>query len=260
MQTIRKYGNPPFSIALIHGGPGAPGEMAPVAKELSGDYGVLEPLQYANTLSGQINQLKQQVKGSAITPVTLIGWSWGAWLSFLFTAQNPSYVKKLILIGSGPFEEKYVPEIMQTRLGRLPEKDRERIKSFPQLINNAKDNEKDKVFCQFGPLLAKADFYNPLPHEDDIIECQYDVYESVWGDAKEIRSTGKLLEYGKKITCPVIAIHGDYDPHPSEGVREPLAKTIKDFRFVLLEKCGHKPWYEKEAKDQFYELLRQELK
>ncbi len=45
MTNIRKYGNPPFSVAVIHGGPGAPGEMAPVARELSSRWGVLEPLQ-----------------------------------------------------------------------------------------------------------------------------------------------------------------------------------------------------------------------
>lgn len=32
MKNLRIYGNPPFSLAVIHG---APGEMAPVARELS---------------------------------------------------------------------------------------------------------------------------------------------------------------------------------------------------------------------------------
>jgi hypothetical protein len=35
MKTIRRYGNSPFSVAVVHGGPGALGEMAPVAMELS---------------------------------------------------------------------------------------------------------------------------------------------------------------------------------------------------------------------------------
>ncbi|MBE0448643.1 MAG: alpha/beta hydrolase [Actinobacteria bacterium] len=259
IQTVRKYGNPPFSTAVIHGGPGAPGEMAPVAKELAKNFGILESLQSANTLSGQIDELKQQVKENSKTPIALIGWSWGAWLSFMFTAQNPSMVKKLILIGSGPFEDKYVPEIMQIRLSRLSKEDGEKVSLFTQLISNAKEDEKDKIFCQFGSLLSKADLYNSLPHENDIIECQYNVYEGVWKDAKELRSTGKLLEYGKKITCPVVAIHGDGDPHPAKGVQEPLSKIINDFKFILLENCGHKPWYEKEARDRFYELLREEL-
>ena len=28
----------------------------------------------------------------------------------------------------------------------------------------------------------------------------------------------------------MIAIHGDYDPHPAEGVEKPLATVLKDFR------------------------------
>jgi len=35
MENPRKYGNRPYEVALVHGGPGAAGEMAPVAKELS---------------------------------------------------------------------------------------------------------------------------------------------------------------------------------------------------------------------------------
>ncbi|MHA2061833.1 MAG: alpha/beta fold hydrolase, partial [Candidatus Sifarchaeia archaeon] len=35
MKNLRIYGNKPFNIAVLHGGPGAPGEMAPVARELS---------------------------------------------------------------------------------------------------------------------------------------------------------------------------------------------------------------------------------
>lgn len=52
MKNLRTYGNPPFSIVVIHGGPGAPGEMAPIARELSALEGVLEPLQTAVTLEG----------------------------------------------------------------------------------------------------------------------------------------------------------------------------------------------------------------
>lgn len=43
MNNLRKYGSEPFTVAVIHGGPGAAGEMAPVAKEISAYRGVLEP-------------------------------------------------------------------------------------------------------------------------------------------------------------------------------------------------------------------------
>ena len=81
--------------------------------------------------------------------------------------------------------------------------------------------------------------------------------EAVWTRSIAfLRQKGELLELCQKVQCPVIAIHGDYDPHPAEGVREPLQTALKSFRFVLLENCGHKPWIEKRAKDKFYSVLR----
>jgi len=67
------------------------------------------------------------------------------------------------------------------------------------------------------------------------------------------------LELGKRIECPVVAIHGNYDPHPAEGVERPLSAVLNNFRFVLLEKCGHSPWIERQAKEKFYEILEEEL-
>ena len=67
------------------------------------------------------------------------------------------------------------------------------------------------------------------------------------------------MALGELIRCPVLAIHGDHDPHPAEGVQETLSRVIRDFRFVLLEKCGHRPWIEKQAKHKFYQILREEI-
>jgi len=107
--------------------------------------------------------------------------------------------------------------------------------------------------------MSKADSYNPLPHDSEILECQYDIYQSVWEQARELRSSGKLLELGKRIQCPVVAIHGNYDPHLSEGIKKTLSRILKDFRLILLEKCGHRPWIERSARDRFYNILEKEL-
>ena len=74
-----------------------------------------------------------------------------------------------------------------------------------------------------------------------------------------MRQTGELLQLRKKILCPVVAMHGDWDPHPSEGVSEPLQATLKSFQFIVLEDCGHKPWIERGAKDKFYSILKDVL-
>ena len=74
-----------------------------------------------------------------------------------------------------------------------------------------------------------------------------------------MRISGELLELGKNITCPVVAIHGDYDPHPAEGIKDPLSRVLHDFRFLLLENCGHQPWMERGARDKFYGILKKEV-
>ncbi|MFH1652023.1 MAG: alpha/beta hydrolase, partial [Chloroflexota bacterium] len=54
-------------------------------------------------------------------------------------------------------------------------------------------------------------------------------------------------------------IHGDADPHSAEGVKVPLSRVLPDFRFILLERCGHEPWIERAARDTFYKILRSEV-
>ncbi len=259
MENPRKYGKPPFKVAVIHGGPGALGEMASVAKELSSLCGVLEPLQTKSTIKGQIEEFKSLLENSGVHSLTLVGFSWGAWLSFIFAATYPSFVNKLILISSGPFEEKYAKNIMRVRLSRMNEQDKKEMMFLTKSLESQDAQKKNQAMARFGELMLKADSFAILPHSEEMIECQYDIYQEVWQEAEELRSNGELLKFGRKIECPIVAIHGDYDSHPYNGVKEPLGKVLKDFKFVLLEKCGHCPWLERYAKDKFYTILRKEL-
>jgi pimeloyl-ACP methyl ester carboxylesterase len=260
MENLRKYGKTPYKIAVIHGGPGAPGEMAPVARELASEWGVLEPLQTADALEGQVAELKSVLDDNADLPVTLVGYSWGAWLSFIIAARYPSLVKKLILVSSGPFEAKYAGSIMKTRLDRLGDEERKEVLSITEALNDL-DNEKGNMTIgRFGQLISKVDSFNPVPHKDEVLEVRYRIFKSVWNDAEKLRSSGRLLQLAEQIQCPVTALHGDYDPHPAEGVEKPLSKRLNDFRFMLLKNCGHTPWIERQARDEFFRILAEELK
>ncbi len=259
LKNLRTYGKAPFRVAVIHGGPGAAGEMAPVALELSADVGVLEPLQTAVTLAGQIEELKTVLENNAALPVILIGFSWGAWLSYLVTAKYPDLIKKLVLVGSACFEEAYAAQISEIRLSRLSDGDKTEINSIVEVINYPAAENRNAAFARLGELLSKADAYDPITRESEPIDYNVNMYQGVWKDAALLRKSGELLELGRQIRCPVVALHGDYDPHPAEGVQKPLSATIKNFRFVLLNNCGHKPWNECEARDTFYQIIRNEL-
>lgn len=260
MENLRIYGKPPFNVAVIHGGPGAPGGMAPVARELCGEWGVLEPLQTAASLDGQIQELCAVLEQHADPPVTLIGSSWGAMLSFMVAARCPSLVKKLILVGSGIYDAKYAVNILPTRLSRLNEDEKREVLALSNRLNDPAVGNKNEILAQLGRLFTRADAYNPLTLETEVLECQYAVHQSVWQEAEAFRASGELVQLGRSIECPVIAIHGDYDPHPPKGIREPLAAVLKNFRFISLQNCGHLPWIEREAQNPFFVILKDELR
>jgi pimeloyl-ACP methyl ester carboxylesterase len=259
VNKCRKYGCRPYAVAVVHGGPGAAGQMAEVARELSFDHGVLEPLQTRETVDGQIVELKEILERDGHCPIHLVGHSWGAWLSFIYAARYPSLVNKLILVAAGPFREDDASAITETRLERLDPESRERALHLMEQLLNPKVESKDKTLARLGYLFARADAFEPLDSFDQELQVSFDIHHSVWKEAAEMRRNGELLNLGKRIDCPVIAIHGDYDPHPARGVEKPLRKTVKNFRFVLIRNCGHMPWIEKQAKDEFYDILRKYL-
>jgi pimeloyl-ACP methyl ester carboxylesterase len=256
---MRTYGNAPFDVALLHGGPGTAGGMAPLAAELALRHGVLEPLQTASSIAGQVVELKELLEESADLPVTLVGHSWGAWLGYIFAARHPRLVKKLILVSSGGFEEKYAAMTHETRLSRLNEEDRGEVNRLLEIIRHRSTDDRNTDFARLGELFFRADAYDPLPQEPPETVFSLEIYKKVWGEASELRRSGKLLEMGREITSPVVAIHGDYDSHPAEGVEKPLSAVLIDFRFILLKNCGHKPWIERQAREKFYSILEGEL-
>ncbi|MFA5249982.1 MAG: alpha/beta hydrolase [Parachlamydiales bacterium] len=249
MKNFRKYGKEPFNIVIVHGGPGATGGVKQVAKTLSACHGVLEPLQTKTSISGQIQELKAVVKENADLPIILIGHSWGAWLSIIFAARYPSYIQKLILISSAPLEEKYALNIEKTRLDRLSKKTKAKVRLITEKLNNpVMTNEEIDRFEKF---IIEVDSYNPIFYKKGQ-KFNVKIFQKVWNEAVQLRKSGQLLKLCRRIKCPVVAIHGDYDPHPYQGVKKPLELIIKNFQFILLKKCGHTPWMEKEAKDKFY--------
>ncbi len=236
--------------------------MAPVGRELAPHFGVLEPIQTATSLDGQVAELGALVAAHGDPPVALVGYSWGAWLSFILAAREPALVRKLILVSSGPFEARYVAQLRATRMARLDAGERAEFEEVVAALGAPDAGGQDALLARLGALSARSDAYDLLDDpgaDSDRVGARGDLFRAVWGEAAALRRSGRLLALGQRIRCPVVAIHGDHDPHPAEGVCEPLAGVLADFRFVLLARCGHTPWRERHAREAFYAALRGEL-
>ena len=155
---------------------------------------------------------------------------------------------------------------MPARLRRLSPVARERVKELLTLL----DSGNGDALAEFGALLGGADDYDPLPDEepapfrDESLQAAElrrsgEIYNGVWPRAAEMRRNGELLRAASAIRCPVVAIHGEHDPHPWRGVKEPLERVLPEFSFHLLLRCGHTPWLERQARGEFFKLLEQAL-
>ena len=260
MDKFRKYGQPPFPVVLLHGGPGAPGSMAPVARRLSSEIGVIEPFQYADTISGQVSELSGVIETEVHSEVILVGYSWGAWLAIIFTSMYPGKVRKLVQLSCPPFTEEYADTIATSRAKRLSDVEKDEVLNLSVQLNSGGKVQKTAALARIGKIMETGDSYSLLPHPDDIIEYQPDIFVNVWSEAAQLRKSGRLLESVSKITCPIVLIHGLQDPHPLQGVIRPLSTLELDFRAHSLDKCGHTPWYENESSELFYSILRKEIR
>jgi pimeloyl-ACP methyl ester carboxylesterase len=257
--SYRKYGASPISIVVLHGGPGAIGDMAPVAQRLSSFYGVLEPFQKKFSIDEELMVLKNILEKETLEPIVLIGHSFGAWMCCLFAAKFPSLVRKVILIGCPPFEERYVPSIMKTRLARMSPSEIDELNALKKQMTDPQTSAKQALFARFGDLFRKIDSFDPIEATEEEFLGDYTVFERIWKEAQELRRSGALIKCLEKITSPITAFQGELDPHPMDGVFNPLTRLTPGFKGIVLKECGHTPWIERRAKDRFFDLLQEEI-
>ncbi|HPF16354.1 MAG TPA: alpha/beta hydrolase [Thermotogota bacterium] len=255
-QPYRLHGTKPYISVGIHGGPGASGSLYDLCEEVGKRVGIIELLNHSDSIDGQIGELNDVIRGISREPVTLIGHSWGAWLSVYYENAYPQTVKQMILISPGPFDAAYVQEIEKTRKSRMSRKTKERLSEHFVKINEEDEMIANTHFERAGQIISKLDSYDVLERDlTDKTKCDMQIYQRVWTEASQKRKNGQLIKSVKQVKCPMIIIHGDHDPHPVEGIKSPLLKEGIKAKCFVLSKCGHYPWREKHAKDDFYQIL-----
>jgi pimeloyl-ACP methyl ester carboxylesterase len=233
--------------------------MAPVARRLSTWCGVVEPFQRKDSIQEEILELNAIIEKETKPPVILIGYSYGAWLGCLFAAAFPPLVRKLILVSCPPFDERDSATIMKTRLERLSASDRAEFNALQQQLHSPESGNTNVFFARLGTLFQKVDSYDPLLSEIEEIEPDFRIYEKIWAEAKELRRSGALIRSLNTISCPVTAFHGEWDPHPVQGAFTSLSLKIAECTGIIMKECGHTPWIERKARDQFFSLLKHEI-
>lgn len=260
-ENVNTYGDKPFKLAVLHGGPGAVGYMKPVALELSKNYSVLEPLQSKLTVQQQIDELKDQITKYSNEPLTLLGSSWGAMLALLFTSQNQYMIKKLILVGCGTFTKEDSAIADEVRNKRFTLEQKNKLNELMQVIDALPEKEQNEKMREFAAIFDVSDKYFSIYNNKELENLNWNIFKNVWEDFVKLRETPNYIKSEfLKINVPVTLMHGDYDPHPIKEIYSFLKDCIPQTKLYELKKCGHYPWIEKYAKDDFYKIINEELK
>ena len=245
-------------MIVVHGGPGAAGSMAPVAREIADSYRVLEPFQSptSDTVARHIADLHHVVesRGGGARPA-IVGHSWGAMLALAYAAAHPTGVGPLVLVGCGTFD---LPARARLRENLNARADVETRRRFANLENEFPDPE--QRFRELGKLTLALYSYS-LATTETGSENVDDAAASAatWNDMVRLQETGVYPGAFVAIESPVLMIHGDVDPHPGAMTRATLQPCLPQLEYRELERCGHYPWLEKFARDEFFSLLREWL-
>ena len=254
---VREYGDAGPIVILIHGGPGAPGSMAPLARMLAPEFRVLEPWQRPSgseplTVAKHVQDLLDLVddRCPAAAPL-LVGHSWGAMLGLAFAAAHPDRAAGVVLIGCGTFDTKSRATLLATLDGRMSEELRTALLDL--VVTTPDPDARLRRTCE---LLLPIYAHDPTTLDLELGPCDARAYRESWDDMLVQQERGVFPAAFTAVTAPVLMLHGESDPHPGDLIRAALATMIPHLEYQQWRNCGHYPWLERSVQAEFATTLR----
>jgi pimeloyl-ACP methyl ester carboxylesterase len=253
MLKDRSYGTSGPQVIVVHGGPGACGSMAVIARELADSFRVLEPFQsgLATTVADHVADLHEVIEScSDSVPPALVGHSWGAALSLAYASAHPDNAGPIVLICSGTFDLPSRDQLSANMAKRMNAYIRRRLEQVDQLTD---PNDR---FRALGALTMELYSYDLVTTEQEIDESETGSNHETWEDMVRLQGEGVYPAAFATIKSPVLMLHGADDPHPGQMIRASLAPHIPQLEYREWQRCGHYPWLEKSTRDEFFSVVR----
>lgn len=257
---VRRYGVEGPLVAVLHGGPGAAGSVASLARELVPSCRVLEPLQRrSGPVPLTVSRHVADLAAILAEPAILVGWSWGAMLGLSFTAAHPARARSLILVGCGTYDAAARAAYHDAMAERLGAAGRARQAELRRQLEQAADAAtRDRIGAALGNLASRAQAFEPVA-EDGAAEFDAAGHEETWRDVLRLQDNAVEPQAFTAITCPVLMLHGRDDPHPGPAIRDSLLPYLPHLEYVELSRCGHVPWLERWGRKPFLRSLLERI-
>lgn len=261
MLKIRNYGSTGRTAILLHGGPGAPGYMAPIGRALADSYSVIEPFQRESggdplTVAQHIADLDEVIAAlPAGDRPALVGSSWGAMLALAYAAAHPAKAGPIVLIGCGTFSVAARQSFQSNLATRMDDELNRRVEEIFSTLES--DNER---LAALRDLLLPLYAFDPITTDLEYAGGDALGYEQSWRSMMRLQAEGVYPAAFTSIRSPVLMLHGDYDPYPADVVHASLRPYLPQMEYRLWKDCGHYPWIERAVHEEFFAVLRCWLK
>jgi len=257
---VREYGRAGAPVVVLHGGPAAVGDVAPLARALGESFLALEPWQRGSgseplTVAKHVEDLHALIRTrSRDAAPAVVGHSWGAMLALCYAAAHPDAAGPIVLVGCGTFDRESRETMKRTFAERTGEELRRRI---DELVATEPDPaERHMKTFRLTRGLSAFDLVEPWPDDLEYDGLDLRAHDETWRDMLRLQDDGTYPRAFAAIRSPVLMLHGDYDPHPGRMIRESLRPFVPQLDYRELERCGHTPWLERHARDEFLAILR----
>jgi len=257
---VWNYGTSGPLVIVLHGGPGAPGSAAPLARGLADWFRVLEPWQRGSggvplTVERHVEDLHGLVSGLvAGAPPALVGWSWGAMLALAYAAAHSNEIGPIVLVGCGTFDL-----AARARMNRLLEERTDDDLRRRLALRSIAAADPERQLMERYELMRPLYTFDAIEAPEEAGELErFDLpaHEQTWSDMVRLQDRGVYPAAFATIRSRLLMLHGAYDPHPGALIRDSLAPYLPQLEYKEWERCGHRPWSEREVRADFFTVLR----
>jgi pimeloyl-ACP methyl ester carboxylesterase len=253
-----EYGPPDAEpLLVLHGGPGAHHDyLLPQYLDLAKKHRLFfydqrgggrsrTESQDPITWQTQVHDLALVIKELAITPLDLVGYSWGALLALLYALEsrsNPELPapRRLVLVNPAALTRQHRAEFEAEFQRR--QSDATVTQAREELSASGLRERDPEAYRQSAFELSVAGYFADATRSHDMTPFRVigKTQESIWKSIGDYDVIERLAE----LNTPSLVVHGWYDPIPVESSY--LAARALSARFVVLEASGHVPHVEQQ--------------
>ncbi len=255
------------AILFIHGGPGMSHDyflphILPLAKHYrvilydqrgTGKSDVITVDSNSMTVNQFVLDLEAIRKHFKLKKMNVVGHSWGGFLAASYGIKFSKHLNSLVFMDSSPLSSHLRDVMLEINKNSMTSEDKLYIR---KILNsqNYKNGELSAIEKLWWATF-KPSFYDPkkVYKLEFNFNSNYFFSQILLTNMYKEMQAFDLYPRLKKIKCPILVLHGKFDPMPIEA-SEAIRDHNKKGKIILLEKAGHFPFVEEPQ--QTFDIMR----